>query len=95
MCENIGVIFIKSLSLSERVCLPCGRKIRNLCKLFVEIKKVTSHDGAELEDLDNVTRNKRQLPTSVSTPDRSPTNRKVTRTNREREVPSSRKSLFN
>ena len=94
MCENIGVTFIKSPSLSERVCLPCGRKIRNLCKLFVEIKKVTGHGEAELEDLDNVTRNKRQLPTSVSTPDRSPTNRKVTRTNREREVPSSRKSLF-
>ena len=35
MCENIGVTFIKSPSLSERVCLPCGRKIRNLCKLFV------------------------------------------------------------
>ena len=62
MCENIGVTFIKSPSLSERVCLQCGRKIRNLCKLFVEIKKVTSHDEAEMEDLDNVTRNKRQLP---------------------------------
>lgn len=59
MCENIGVTFIKSPSLSEHVCLPCGR--RNLCKLFVEIKKVTSYDEAEMEDLDNVTRNKRQL----------------------------------
>ena len=29
MCENIGVTFIKPPSLSERVCLPCGRKIRN------------------------------------------------------------------
>ena len=38
MCENIGVIFIKSKSLSERVCHPCSSKIRNLCKLFVEIK---------------------------------------------------------
>ena len=35
MCENISVTFIKSPSLSERVCFPCGRKIRNLCKLFV------------------------------------------------------------
>ena len=47
-----------------------------------------------MEDLSNVTRRKRQLPTSVSTPDRSPHNRKVTRTNNERKVPSSRKSLF-
>ena len=61
MCESIGVTFIQSPILSARVCLPCGRKIRNLCKLFVEIKKVTSHDEAEMEDLDNVTRNKRQL----------------------------------
>ena len=37
MCENIGVTFIKSPSLSQRVCLPCGRKIRNLSKLFVVI----------------------------------------------------------
>lgn len=62
MCENIGVTFIKSPSLSERVCLPCGRKIRNLCKLFVEIKKVTSHDEAEMEDLDNVSIIPKQTP---------------------------------
>ena len=75
MSENIGVVFIKSQSLFERVCLPCARKIRNLCKLFVEITKGASHDEEEMEDLGNATRNKRQLPTSVSTPDRSPTNR--------------------
>ena len=39
LCENIGVTFMKSPSLSERVCHSCARKIRNLCKLFVEIKK--------------------------------------------------------
>ena len=27
MCENIGVTFIKSPSLSEGVCLPWGRKM--------------------------------------------------------------------
>ena len=48
MCENIGVIFMKSPSLSERVCHPCSRKIRNLCKLFVGIKNATSHDKAEV-----------------------------------------------
>ena len=47
-----------------------------------------------MEDLSNVTRSKRQLVTSVFTSDRSPPNRKVIRTNSEREVPSFRKSLF-
>ena len=94
MCENIGVTFMKSPSLSKSVCHPCARKIRNLCKLFVEIKNATSHYKAEVEDLSHVTQSKRQLPTSVFTPDRSPPNRKVTTTNSEREVPSSRKSLF-
>ena len=32
MCENIGVTFMKSPSLSEHVCHPCTRKIRNLHK---------------------------------------------------------------
>ena len=81
-------------SLSERVCHPCARKIRNLRKLFVEINNATSHDEAEVEDLSNVTRSKRQLPTSVFIPERSPPNKKVTRTNSEKEVPSFRKSLF-
>ena len=48
MCENIGVIFMKSPSLSERVCHPCSRRIRNLCKLFDGIKNATSHDKAEV-----------------------------------------------
>ena len=91
--QNIGVTFMKSPSLSERVCHPCARKIRNLHKLFVEIKNAASQDEAELGDHSNATRSKRQLPTSVSTPDRSPSNRKVSRTSRG-EVPSSRKSLF-
>ena len=84
---------MKSPRLSKRVCHPCARKIRNLHKLFVEIKNATSQDEAELEDYNDATRSKRQLPTYVSTPDRSPSNRKVSRTNRG-EVPSSRKSLF-
>ena len=47
-----------------------------------------------MEDLSNVTRSKRQLPTSVFTLDRNPPNRKVIRTNSEREVPSFRRSLI-
>ena len=47
-----------------------------------------------MKDLSKVTRSKRQLPTSVFTSDRRPPNRKVSRTNSEREVPSFRKFLF-
>ena len=47
-----------------------------------------------MEDLSNVIRSKRQLPTSVFISDRSPPNSKVIRTNSKREVPSFRKSLF-
>ena len=68
-----------------------ARKINNLCKLFAEIKNAISQDEAEVEQV-NVSRSKRQLPTSVSTPDRSPCNRKVSRA--QAKVPSSRKSLF-
>ena len=46
--RTIGVIFMKSPSLFERVCHPCSRKIRNLCKLFVGIKNATTHNKAEV-----------------------------------------------
>ena len=90
MCEKIGIPLVKAPSLSERVCNPCARKIRNVSKLFNDLKEATSVDGAGVKNV----RSKRQLPTSVLTPDRSPANRKVSRTNRQGE-PSSRKSLFN
>ena len=82
---------MKSPNLSERVCNPCARKIRNLFKLFAEIKNAISQDEAKVEQV-NVSRSKRQLATSVSTPDRSPCNRKVLRA--QAKVPSSQKSLF-
>ena len=53
MCENIGVIFMKSQSLSERVCHPCSRKIRNLCKLFVGIKTQPATIKQKWEQLQN------------------------------------------
>jgi len=90
MCEKIGIPLVKAPSLSEHVCNPCARRIRNVSKLFNDLKEATSVDGAGEKNV----RSKRQLPTSVLTPDRSPANRKVSRTNRQGE-PSSRKSLFN
>lgn len=37
MCEDIGMIFMKSPNLSERACNPCAGKIRNLWKVLSEI----------------------------------------------------------
>ena len=70
MCEKIGIPLVKAPSLSERVCDPCARKIRNVSKLFNDLKEATSVDGAGVKNA----RSKRQLPTSVLTPDRSPAN---------------------
>ena len=78
MCENIGIYFVKLSSLSSRVCNSCARKIRNLCRLFEEIRSATNFESS-VETGSSPARIKRQLPTTVSTPDRSPTNRKVSR----------------
>ena len=63
--------FVKSPNLSECICNPFAWKIRNLCKLFAEIKNMVSQDEAKVEQV-IVSRSKRQLPTPVSTPNQSP-----------------------
>jgi len=65
MCEKIGIPLVKAPRLSERVGNPCARKIRNMSRLVNDLKEATSVDGAGEENI----RSKRQLPTSVSTPD--------------------------
>ena len=62
-----------------------------MCKLFAEIKNAISQDEAKAEQV-NVFRSKHQLLTSVSTPDQSPCDRKLSRA--QAKVPSSPKSLF-
>ena len=93
MCEEVGLPMVKSPRLSSRVCNPCARKIRNMFRLFKEIKHATEGD-IEVLTTSSPVRSKRQLPTTVSTPDRSPSNRKVSRTIDTSKKPSSRKSLF-
>ena len=52
MCQNIGLTLVNSQSLSERVCNPCARKIRNLHRLCNEIQAVTtSHEQQRLAGL--------------------------------------------
>ena len=65
-CQNIGLTLVNSPSLSERVCNPCARKIRNLRRLYNEIQAVTR--SREAADVSRSVRSKRQLPISVRSP---------------------------
>ena len=85
--KKIGIIIEKSPSLSETLCKPCAAKIRETCEGFSFIRDtinvpnpklqfVTARKEVEVEvasdDESQALRTKRGLPTSVSTPHRSP-----------------------
>ena len=81
--------------LSDRVCKSCARKIRNASGLFTWIHSSinVSRSCSESEK----PREKRQLPTTVSTPERSPQARKQQKSatgKNDRKV-TSKRSLFN
>ena len=72
-------------SLSDRVCKPCATKIRKISESFklianelnvVNPKFITSSNPG-VDDMDVLPRTKRCLPTSVSTPERSPGQKKI------------------
>ena len=80
LCEElIGTPVEKSCRLSDRVCKACGRKVRNaqaVQKLVLAIND-TNRSGENEADGD---RFKRQLPTTVNSPDRSAQNRNGAKT---------------
>ena len=55
------------VSLCKHMCNPCARKIRNSCHLNNEIEAVTT--SREAAEVSSSVRSKRQLPTSVCSPD--------------------------
>ena len=74
-CESVGFRLARSESLSERVCRPCGRKIRNAAELYNFIKEAVSSTKAQEEKsdatrVDDAETIKRQLPSTV-TPERT------------------------
>ena len=76
-CGFIGLRLTRNENLSERVCRPCGRKIRNAAELYSFIEKAVSNTNVEddlhweaVED-----RSKRQPPTTI-TPERSDVRKK-------------------
>ena len=70
-CESIGFELNRSETLSDRVCKPCGRKIRNAAELYKFVKEAVSSTIVK-EQNDTVSddlgeRSKRQLPSTVTT----------------------------
>lgn len=91
---TIGLPVTKNPNLSERVCIPCSRKIRNAAELYRFVEKAIS----ATEDVSCENRNKRLLPTTI-TPERIKGKKQVIDIGGdEREIApgkvNSRKSLF-
>ena len=83
VCRDVGIPIPKDSSKSNKVCNPCGRKIRNLGTLYDFVR-----GRVRVEEESN--RSKRQL----KTPDKQiPSWRKPKRVNQTKS-PSSRKSLY-
>ena len=95
--NKIGIIVEKSPSLSERLCKPCAAKIRRTCEGFSFIRDTINVPNPKLQfvkeievevevasdDESQAFRTKRGLPTTVSTPHRSPLVKKPPRISRE------------
>ena len=86
--QSTGLIAERNPCLSDRVCIPCVTKIRKISESFkfiaselnvVNPKFITPSlpSNPEVDDTDVLPRTKRCLPTSVSTPERSPGQKKI------------------
>jgi len=82
LCENVGLTVKQSESKSDRVSKACGRKIRTLDHLYSFIASTLFNDDQETASRGE-DRFKRCLPTSASSPERSPMIIKVQRKNNE------------
>ena len=79
LCSHIGLEIEKSDTFSDRVCHACGRKIRNAFDFYTFIAsnlKRGKDNSAVMEVDDRSGRFTRLLPTTISSPDRSPQARK-------------------
>ena len=79
LCSHIGREIEKSDTFSDRVCHACGRKMRNAFDFYTfiasNLKRETDKSAVMKVD-DHSGRFKRPLPTTISSPDRSPQARK-------------------
>ena len=76
LCEElIETPVVKSDHLSDRVCKPCGRKVRNAHAVKQQVLSINKAND-QAANASDTERFKHQLPTSVNSPDRSPRFRK-------------------
>ena len=93
LCElltEFNISVERKAELSERVCKSCGRKIRNANGLFAWIIPLVNVPNFDDE---NPGREKRLLPTTVLSYERSPQAKKQPKPSIERKT-SAKKSLF-
>ena len=80
LCSCIGLDFVKSSTLSEHVCASCARKVRNAVQLYefiaTSLNRNTGESQSKISNFssgdESPRRFKRLLPTSISSPQRSP-----------------------
>ena len=83
LCEDVGLKVAVSTTSSDRVCSTCARKIRNMHQLYSFVATALGkNEGDEI-----YSRFKRCLPTSVSSPERSPAPRKVKKNTEQTSAP--------
>ena len=76
MCSFMGLQVEMSQRLSTRVCNSCARKIRSANENFIFIRSCLTRESSTTTPANSTTsspeRFKRSLPTTISTPERSP-----------------------
>ena len=97
--HDLGFLIKKSSGGSDRVCKACARKTRNAYELYNFVKAGLANENpctSQTETDETHARFKRQLPTSVCSPDRSPQSKKVGKTSERSNTRShsSKKSLI-
>ena len=93
LLSDLGFLLEKSTNSSDRVCKACARKVRNAHELFGFIKTALLNvqeatrekdecytDSQDDAPTNSTIRIKRQLPTTVCSPERSSQDKKVART---------------
>ena len=90
LCSRIGLDVLKSTTLSDRVCQSCARKVRNAAQLydFIALGLNRNNEPSQISCSSQLSsceesprRFKRLLPTSISSPQRSPQPKKGHRRN--------------